>query len=826
MISLKSKFCRPIVASVLSGIILALSPGIPCYQVLAAVVDAAPESTGAGLAVNPLPLSLGENSLPISRLELPLNAEQAGSLNETAPLPSPSLLQKGKEAVQAIITPSNTLSRSKETPSHDLVPKVSFKNPEARKKSSRLWGATGIGKKISGFRKSLLSKMARLKNATSSSSEVASLGLKISNVFDGVRSNDGKGRIAPDLVADLHPRSLKQYLKLATYLKKRSAVDTNDIVKTHAPQNPPASGSSGTPSKARVGILRRALTIVGGTFLATAIWNILQARSVFPPSFSIIHNPFDFMGLMGAFLLKFASVPQTVKNFRIGKLATKDISLKGTLIWFAASALLFVVSLLKHSSPIWIFSNIIGVAQGALMGAQIVFYNHNGFLPLLGSVGVAGLMIFLITSGMWTPMAMLIPVLFWIAMSLVLSINIPQIIKNYKLYSLEHRAPVGIDPLYPGVVAMGSFLSLLIALHRLDVYWTLINITAIVMPLIAMAQILKPKIANEILSKIPIPKKWKMTFVDQESSNLNIARGASKEEKVQNNTSLDTVNPLTQNLIDYLSIYHRLDGRKDKSKLDGIQYPAVPQVKNGDEMGLKSFIRDLSVFLANQPGINYLPAPTGPGERQQFRKALAEKSAKEIEEYATQEFNAIVESLRDENIKTFVKKALAKAQPEFWRAPSSASGRYHPADEITAKGLIVHSIRDAIVGRALANYFGLSGTEKDIIVAALLIHDIEKGGIPWKHDLHSGSAPDSGYVPNHGPIAGDWLKQFKSDSCGPKCDEIIQDISAHMAQWNKPPTPPKTLGEQIVSYSDYLASHDSLYVSWRSSKGVSNSSAK
>jgi hypothetical protein len=168
-----------------------------------------------------------------------------------------------------------------------------------------------------------------------------------------------------------------------------------------------------------------------------------------------------------------------------------------------------VVSLLKHSSPIWIFSNILGVVQSALMGAQIVFYNHNGFLPLLGAVSLAGLMIFLITSGMWTPMAMLIPALFWIAMSLVLAINIPQIIQNYKLYSLEHRAPVGMDPLYPGAVAMGSFLSLLTALYRFDWYWILINVTAIVMPLIAMAQILKPKIANEILSKIPIPKKLK-----------------------------------------------------------------------------------------------------------------------------------------------------------------------------------------------------------------------------------------------------------------------------------------------------------------------------
>lgn len=274
---------------------------------------------------------------------------------------------------------------------------------------------------------------------------------------------------------------------------------------------------------------------------------------------------------------------------------------------------------------------------------------------------------------------------------------------------------------------------------------------------------------------------------------------------------------LAKEFSESLLTYHRVDGRKDGSAQTGVQYPPVPEVHKDDVAGLKAFIARLSVFLGSQPVIDYKPSPaTGP-ERTAFRKQLAREAADNIKANARQQFLATVDTMKTEKVRLFVKKALAAAQPEFFRAPSSSSGKFHPADEINLGGLLVHTIRNVVVGRLLAQFFNLPPQRHDFITAGLILHDIDKGGIPWKHNSKPGDAPDSGYDPAHGPVAADWLKQFEAE-CGPDCDSIIEDVRDHMAQWNKPgPTPPWNLEEQIVSYADYLASHDSVYVSWRPS---------
>ena len=272
---------------------------------------------------------------------------------------------------------------------------------------------------------------------------------------------------------------------------------------------------------------------------------------------------------------------------------------------------------------------------------------------------------------------------------------------------------------------------------------------------------------------------------------------------------------LAENLVSGLLQYHRLDGRNDGSGLSGVQYPPLAGVPQGDDGALKQSISRMASFLASQPGIEYKPAPTDPPGRAIFRRQLAQQAADDIRQHAAEEMNALVARLPEGPMKLFVQKALLKAQPEFWRAPSSSSGKYHPADEINYGGLLVHSIRVTLVGIMLSDYFGFQ--RPDRVMAALLIHDIQKGGIPWKHTSQPGDAPDSGYVADHGPVAAEWLKGFK-DECGPDCDAIIDDVGAHMAQWNKPqPAPPQTLEEQIVSYADYLAAQDEVYVRWRNS---------
>lgn len=284
----------------------------------------------------------------------------------------------------------------------------------------------------------------------------------------------------------------------------------------------------------------------------------------------------------------------------------------------------------------------------------------------------------------------------------------------------------------------------------------------------------------------------------------------NKQEKIQ---SKPLKEQLKDTLTEELYNYHRLDNRKDGSKLFGIQYP--PFVKEGNPEEVKVFLGNLIDHVVNQLSVSYIPAPTEPEARKQFRQVIAEKALPEIRMHVRKEFDATVNKMQNTAIKLFVTSALEKAQPEFFIAPSSSTGKHHPADEINEGGLLLHTIRNVATGRFLAKYFHVKPKQEDEIVAALILHDIQKGGIPWKKTSKPGDAPYSGYDPAHGPIAAKWLSQFEGD-CKTVCKDIERDVEHHMAQWNEPTqTPPETIEEQIVSYADYIASIDNIYVNWR-----------
>jgi len=79
----------------------------------------------------------------------------------------------------------------------------------------------------------------------------------------------------------------------------------------------------------------------------------------------------------------------------------------------------------------------------------------------------------------------------------------------------------------------------------------------------------------------------------------------------------------------------------------------------------------------------------------------------------------------DDAIRAFVELCLAKS-PEyiFGDCPSSSSGKYHPEDELDGYGTITHTKRVVWVVRQLCK-----GPEKDLAIAAAIIHDLRKQGV-------------------------------------------------------------------------------------------------
>lgn len=124
-------------------------------------------------------------------------------------------------------------------------------------------------------------------------------------------------------------------------------------------------------------------------------------------------------------------------------------------------------------------------------------------------------------------------------------------------------------------------------------------------------------------------------------------------------------------------------------------------------------------------------------------------------------------------IREFVKKALLRADPMFWKAPCSSSGKYHPPEDQGEGGLIRHLQKGVIVVEQFARRAQFDEFELDMAIAAMILHDICKDGFPpWgRHTDYT-----------HGLIGSKWLEQFELRNKVMK-KTILNAVRYHMAPW-------------------------------------------
>ena len=211
---------------------------------------------------------------------------------------------------------------------------------------------------------------------------------------------------------------------------------------------------------------------------------------------NLLHHPVSALGAAGATVLSAAGIPQILKNFRWKSAATKDLSLKAGLIWAAASALLLGLSLIKHASPFWVASNLSGLLESSVLISQILLYNHKGVRGALSALSVALGSLAAVIGGISFP-----SVLFGTALGLLMVLNVPQIVANFKLYRAERKPPEGLSPLLSVLVIVGSALSLVVAATQGNIDWVLINLVSILMSALMLGQIYAPGPVNSALSK-------------------------------------------------------------------------------------------------------------------------------------------------------------------------------------------------------------------------------------------------------------------------------------------------------------------------------------
>jgi len=167
----------------------------------------------------------------------------------------------------------------------------------------------------------------------------------------------------------------------------------------------------------------------------------------------------------------------------------------------------------------------------------------------------------------------------------------------------------------------------------------------------------------------------------------------------------------------------------------------------------------------------------------------------------------------DEGIKSFVRSLLLKAST-FWEIPSSFSGRYHPPDEHGPGGNALHTKRVVRVAEVISDSYALSVEERDLIIAACLLHDITKG-IPSEESGMFHYDPMHPYTVNK--FVSDCIrhdKEYANDSHSStlfiseeNVQSILRLVRCHLGPWSPvPETYPITYMDYIVHLADNIAS--------------------
>lgn len=88
-----------------------------------------------------------------------------------------------------------------------------------------------------------------------------------------------------------------------------------------------------------------------------------------------------------------------------------------------------------------------------------------------------------------------------------------------------------------------------------------------------------------------------------------------------------------------------------------------------------------------------------------------------------------VQRLSDVRRQTLVNLLLREGSDKFLTWQSSSTGKYHPQDEVTPKGMLIHVKRCAYIASDIARMYGLpEPLGDDVLIAGSLVHDLWKRG--------------------------------------------------------------------------------------------------
>lgn len=172
-------------------------------------------------------------------------------------------------------------------------------------------------------------------------------------------------------------------------------------------------------------------------------------------------------------------------------------------------------------------------------------------------------------------------------------------------------------------------------------------------------------------------------------------------------------------------------------------------------------------------------------------------------------FQDELELIKDERIQNLVTDVLDriyKTNIYFFKAQASSSGKYHPSCCNAPGGLIRHVKRAVEIGVHLCRAYELGGCKRDIIIAAIILHDIRKD----KYQTHARIAGDEIMK----VVTDNSEKYLQREFATTAIASIVRCVRLHMGPWTEKqiriPISQYTMEELIVYTADYLSSREDI----------------
>jgi hypothetical protein len=167
-----------------------------------------------------------------------------------------------------------------------------------------------------------------------------------------------------------------------------------------------------------------------------------------------------------------------------------------------------------------------------------------------------------------------------------------------------------------------------------------------------------------------------------------------------------------------------------------------------------------------------------------------------------------IKKLNNSNIQDFLREAVRDFPDYFWISPSSIE-KYHYPDERKKGGLVLHVRRLCRVVEAFVVMQELNMWERDVLLAAAILHDSFSRGIPPATKGYSDPFHPL-YPPERFPYNG-YADRFIKDK--KIYDEIMECVVSHSGRYSVHPLlHSKKKLATFFHMSDYIASRDFIMV--------------